>query len=76
MTHAIATNMGHARNVIIAHTGDAFVAIGCGEGTLSEIAVARKLGKTVVSLESWNVAGVVLVKNPQEAISALIDSQS
>jgi uncharacterized protein (TIGR00725 family) len=52
----IATNMGHARNVIIAHTADALVAVGGGYGTLSEKAIAKKLGKPVVEEDSANEA--------------------
>jgi len=68
VTIPIATNMGHARNVIIAHTADVLIAIGGQEGTLSEIAIARKLGKPVFGINSWEVAGVKPVANAQEAI--------
>lgn len=64
----IATNMGHARNAIIAHTADILIALGGGEGTLSEIAIARKLGKTVLGIESWNVAGVTPVADAGKAV--------
>lgn len=68
VTIPIATNMGYARNAIIAHTADVLIAIGGGEGTLSEIAVARKLGKSVFGINSWDVAGVIKVANASEAI--------
>lgn len=68
VTIPIATNMGHARNMIIAHTADALIAVGGGEGTLSEIAIARKLGKPVFGINSWEVAGVKIVSDPNEAI--------
>lgn len=48
----IATNMGHARNVIIAHTADALVVVGGSYGTMSEIAIAKKLGKPVIEEQS------------------------
>ncbi|MFH0800341.1 MAG: TIGR00725 family protein [Pseudomonadota bacterium] len=66
----IATNMGHARNVIIAHTADALIAVGGGSGTLSEIAMAGKLGKPVFAINSWDVAPAVAVNGPQAAIEA------
>jgi len=53
----IATGMGHARNSIIVATADAAIAVGGSYGTLSEIALARKMGKPVVSLGSWEFAG-------------------
>jgi uncharacterized protein (TIGR00725 family) len=50
---AIATGMGDARNVVIASTAEAFVAVSGAWGTLSEIAFALRRGKPVVSLGSW-----------------------
>jgi len=68
----IVTNMGHARNIVIAHTAQALIAVEGEYGTLSEIAVALKLGKPVVSLHSWpEVPGVVLVDSPEQAVAAV-----
>jgi uncharacterized protein (TIGR00725 family) len=50
----IATNMGHARNAIIAHTADVLIAVDGRFGTLSEIGFALALGKKVVGLRSWD----------------------
>lgn len=55
VTHAVATGTGHARNLAVAASGDAVIAIGGEWGTLSEIAFARKLGTPVVTLESWSL---------------------
>lgn len=68
VTIPIATNMGHARNAIIAHTADALIAIGGGFGTLSEIAIARKLGKPVFAIGSWALPDITSVQGPKEAI--------
>ena len=68
VTIPIATNMGHARNAIIAHTADVLIAIGGGEGTLSEIAIARKLEKTVFGIKSWEIAGVIKASDAADAI--------
>jgi uncharacterized protein (TIGR00725 family) len=66
---AIATDMGHARNAIIVRTADAVVAVGGEYGTLSEIALALKMGKPVVSLGSWEVsAEVEAAAGPAEAV--------
>lgn len=51
---AIATGLGEARNVLIVRACDAFVAIGRGLGTLSEIALALRAGKPVVGLQTWD----------------------
>jgi uncharacterized protein (TIGR00725 family) len=67
----IVTNMGHARNVIIAHTAQALIAVEGEYGTLSEIAVALKLGKPVISLQSWpGVPGIVSTDTPEQAVAA------
>lgn len=50
---AIATGMGEARNAVICNTAEAFVAVGGRWGTLSEIALALRLEKRVVSLGSF-----------------------
>jgi uncharacterized protein (TIGR00725 family) len=47
---AVPTNMGHARNVIIAHTAQVLIAVEGEYGTLSEIAVGLKLGRPVIAL--------------------------
>lgn len=68
VTIPIATNLGYARNMVIVHTADHLIAIGGGEGTLSEIAIGLKLGKLVVGLETWEISGMTKVKTAQEAI--------
>lgn len=47
----IATGMGEARNVLVVRAGEAVMAVGGAWGTLSEVAVARKLGRSVGLLE-------------------------
>jgi uncharacterized protein (TIGR00725 family) len=70
----VATDMGQARNVIIAHTADALVAVAGGAGTLSEIGHALKIGKPVVGLKTIpDLRGVHYVDNAQEAIVRLFD---
>jgi len=71
---AIATNMGHARNAIIAHTSDALIAVGGRYGTLSEISFGLALGKRVVSLKSWDVdPGIIAAGTPEEAVSKAVE---
>jgi len=65
----IATNMGHARNSIIVHTADVLIAIGGGYGTLSEIALALKIGKAVVALQPpYRIPGVIAAQTPLGAV--------
>ncbi len=79
----IATGMGHARNSIIVATADAAIAVGGSHGTLSEIALARKMNKPVVSLGSWEFAGawnelsgLLIAKDPVEAVAIAIKEAS
>ena len=66
---AILSAMGHARNAIIAQSCDALIAIDGEYGTLSEIALSLKMGKTVVVLESeWRIEGTIVAKDAQEAV--------
>ncbi len=67
---AVATNMGHARNVIIAHTAQALIAVEGEYGTLSEMAIALKLGRPVVALNSWpGLDGVMEAASAEEAVA-------
>ncbi|GAB4571486.1 MAG: TIGR00725 family protein [Anaerolineae bacterium] len=50
VTIPLPTGMGEARNALIARAADALIAIGTGWGTLSEMALAVKMGKPVIAL--------------------------
>src|ERR1700730_13826343 len=52
----IATGMGEPRNVVLVRSAGAVVAIGGAYGTLSEIAIARKLGIPVFGYRTWSAA--------------------
>ena len=56
-THVVATGMGHARNLAVVASADAVIAIAGEWGTLAEIAFARRLGRPVVTIGSWEVRG-------------------
>lgn len=71
----IVTNMGHARNAIIAASSDALIAVGGEYGTLSEIAIALKMGKRVVVIESkWGIEGIIKASDPQEAVDFALNA--
>jgi uncharacterized protein (TIGR00725 family) len=81
VTHAIATGIGHARNLAVVASGDAVIAVGGAWGTLSEIAFARNLGKPVVTLESWPLRnragtdlGIAEAENAEAAVKAALAS--
>lgn len=67
----IPTGLGNARNAVIAQAAAALVAISGGYGTLSEIALARKNGKPVAAIGSWDVPGVPSFATAGEALAQL-----
>jgi uncharacterized protein (TIGR00725 family) len=71
VTIPVATGIGEARNAIIARAALALVAIGGGYGTLSEIALALRFGRPVVTLlDAPVVAGV----HPMNSVDAALDA--
>jgi uncharacterized protein (TIGR00725 family) len=70
---AIVTGMGYARNAVIARSADAILALPGEYGTLSEIALALKMGTPVVALRSWEyIPGVEVVQTPEEAAGRVL----
>jgi uncharacterized protein (TIGR00725 family) len=53
LTLAVPTGLGEARNVLVVRSADGVIAVGESWGTLSEIALAMRTGKPVVSLNGW-----------------------
>ncbi len=69
LSFSIATGTGHARNLAVVCSGDVVIAVGGEYGTLSEIGLARKIGRPVVALRSWELGEHVSVAStPEEAI--------
>jgi hypothetical protein len=69
----IVTGLGHARNVVIVHTAAVLIAISGSYGTLSEIAVALKIGKPVIGINTWSdFRGIYYVSTPEEAVNKAI----
>ena len=71
--HVVATGVGHARNLAVAASGDAVIAVGGSFGTVAEMAFALRLGRPVVALESAPVLeGVPRVALPSEAVARVL----
>ncbi len=68
LTVSLPTGLGQGRNLLIVTAADSVIAIGGGWGTLSEIAHARKLGRSVFALDTWDVEGLERVDTPEEAV--------
>jgi uncharacterized protein (TIGR00725 family) len=69
----VVTDMAHARNVVIANTARVLVAIGGSHGTRSEVSIALKLGRPVVSLRSFDFDPTIrVVRTAEEAVAAVL----
>jgi hypothetical protein len=74
LTVSLPTGLGQGRNLLIVTAAESVIAIGRGWGTLSEIAHARKLGREVFALDTWDVDGLEKVETPDEAVRRALGS--
>lgn len=75
--YAVATGTGHARNLAVAASGDAVIAVGGSWGTLSEIAFARRLGRPTVVLEGGVAVegeGILRATTAEEAVELALSA--
>ena len=71
--HVVVTGIGHARNLAVAASGHAVIAVGGSFGTLAEIAFALRLGRPVVVIgDGLSVEGVRRAASPAEAVEAAL----
>ena len=76
LTYSICSAIGHARNLGVVASGDVVIAVGGAWGTLSEIGLARSIGKPVILLNSWGLTppedgrldGTLRASTPAEAV--------
>lgn len=75
----IVSGMGEARNVLVVKSAQAVLAIGGRYGTLSEIAIALKLGIPVVGLHTWELhrqdeldSGIVPAASVNDAVELVV----
>jgi uncharacterized protein (TIGR00725 family) len=78
---AIPTGMGEARNALIVRAADAVIAIAGEFGTLSEIALALKMGRPVVGLQTWelrkqdrSVDAIIRAGSAEEAVEMALEA--
>ena len=64
----IPTGIGLARNVLVVKSADVVVALPGEAGTLSEIAFCLQFGIPVISLNSWDIQGVIKAKTVDQAV--------
>ena len=71
LSYSIATGTGHARNLAVVCSGDVVISVGGEYGTLSEMGLALKVGRPVVTLESWDLGEhVAATSSPEKAVEA------
>ena len=77
---AIRTGLGEARNWVNVSASDVLIAIAGGWGTLSEIALAKKIGKPVILLQSWDLppathdAALPVADSAEEAVAMAFEA--
>jgi uncharacterized protein (TIGR00725 family) len=77
---SIPTGLGVMRNLVVVTAADAVLAVGGRHGTLSEIGLALRMGRHVVTLSSWRVESehrlggprVHRARDPREAASMVL----
>lgn len=81
LTVCIATGMGEARNAIVVRSVDAVIAVGGEFGTLSEIALALKMNKPVIGLDTWELSkggtprdAIVRASDPADAVAKALEA--
>ncbi len=75
----LATAMGEGRNVLVVRSAEAVIAVGGSWGTLSEIALARKIGRPVILLGTPPAEGLdaTLADDAEQAVAwALSEARS
>jgi len=81
VTYPIPTGLGHARNIIVARSAQAVIAIGGKYGTLSEIAFAKIEGTAVIGLQTWELRrdgfgdqAIQRAADPKEAVQLALEA--
>lgn len=71
--HVVVTGIGHARNLAVAASGQAVIAVGGSWGTITEIGYAMRLGRPCVILEGGPaIPGVPRAATPAEAVEDVL----
>ncbi len=66
---ALPTGLGLARNVLVVKSGDVVIALPGRSGTLSEIAYCLQFSIPVISLQSWDIPGVLKAADVEDAVA-------
>ncbi len=76
----IVTGIGYARNITVAKSAQAVIAVGGSYGTLSEISYALQSGIPVIGLNTWSLSrnskqdnSIIPAQNATEAVDKALD---
>ncbi len=74
VTYALPTGLGEVRNFLVVRSSDVLIAIAGGYGTLSEIAIALKENKHVITIGTrFDVPGTITASSPVEAVKKALE---
>ncbi len=74
VTIPVVTGLSHARNVVLVRSCEALIAVSGSHGTLSEIALALKMWKPVIGLNTWpDIQDVHYVSTAEDAVEKAFD---
>lgn len=74
VTLPLPTGLSEARNVLVVNSADAVIALNGEYGTMSEIALALRSGKRVVSLGGWDISSqIIKAASPEEAVRLALE---
>ncbi len=69
----ISSGLGHARNIVVAASGDLIIALPGSHGTRSEISIALKLSKPVIGVTTWgDTSGMRQIQDIEELKKVLM----
>ena len=75
---AIPTGLGHFRNFLVVQAADGVIALPGASGTQSEAAMARTLGKPVVTVgrepSEWGIQGALSARSAPEAVRLVLEA--
>ena len=76
----IVTGIGYARNITVAKSAQAVIAVGGSYGTLSEISYALQSGIPIIGLNTWSLSrnskqdnSIIPAQNATEAVDKALD---
>ncbi|WP_316346989.1 TIGR00725 family protein [Desulfuromonas acetoxidans] len=75
VSYPLPTGLGHARNMLVAQSAPVVIAIAGEYGTLSELAIALKTGRVVVTLGGWqDIPGVCCAHDADQAAALALET--